>query len=270
MYKLGWLQPVADGLDDASAEATSLREKADRGSTDRESAGRGRADRENTCRESAKHETADRGSADGGVERGKGKRPRWNSSPSPEEAAAPRSRLKKTGAYEGGAGVPPHPPPWVSRHPTPQASHGSSNSISYVSCPFERVLPLVRSRRVLLRNGKALLAPRQVPAAVVQHFKELLRKGMAVAERGLPGVERDERVKGVLAQVSKKKEKCGVRLEHSHICFVLFWILFRVCPRRVGRGGAGRGDSVVPQGASFREGLCVDLGPPSAMLVEIR
>lgn len=72
-----------------------------------------------------------------------------------------------------------------------------------MSCPFEKVLPLVRSRRVLLRGGKALLAPRQVPAAVVQHFKEVLREGMAVAERSLPGVEKDERVKGVLVQARK-------------------------------------------------------------------
>lgn len=227
VYKLGWLQPVADGLDDASAEPTSLRERADRGSTDRESAGRGRADRENAGRESAEHEIADRGSADRGIERSKVKRPRWNSFPSPQEAV-PRSRLKKTGAYDGRAGIPPPPPPWVSGHPTPQASYGSS--IGYVSCPFEKVLPMVRSRRVLLRDGKALLAPGQVPAAVVQHFKELLRKGMAIAERGLPGVERDERVKGVLAQVIEKK-KCGVRLEHLHasfvlICFGIYFVFF--------------------------------------------
>ncbi|CAN0526180.1 unnamed protein product, partial [Laminaria digitata] len=78
------------------------------------------------------------------------------------------------------------------------SSGGTSTSASYLSCPFEKVLPLVRSRRVLLRDGKALLAPGQVTAAVVQHFKEGLRKGMAVAERGLPGVERDRRVKEVL------------------------------------------------------------------------
>ena len=189
MYKLGWLQPIANDPNGISAKASGAHESADRGS-----AGRDVAD----------PEFSDRGSG-----RDKGKRPRRSSSPSPEEAV-PRSLLKRSGAYEGIPGVPPRPPPRVSRHPTPQTSPGST-STSYLSCPFYKVLPLVRSRRVLLRDGRALLAPGQVPAAVIEHFKEGLRKGMAVAERGLPGVERDERVKEVLMQV-KTTSKCGVRL----------------------------------------------------------
>lgn len=92
-----------------------------------------------------------------------------------------------------------------------QATRGSSANRSpstsgapasrYLSCPFEKVLRMVRYRQVLLVDGKALLTPWQVPSAVVQHFEEGLRKEMAVAERGLPGVEADERVAAVLRQV---------------------------------------------------------------------
>lgn len=74
---------------------------------------------------------------------------------------------------------------------------------TYLSCPFEKVLRLVRSRQVILRGGKALLTAGQVPMAVVEHFEDGLRKGLEIAERGLPGVEADERVRGALAKVQK-------------------------------------------------------------------
>lgn len=74
----------------------------------------------------------------------------------------------------------------------------------YLACPFEKVLHLVRSREVLLRDGKALLVAVQVPGAVVQHFGESLKQNMAVAERALPGVEADERVANILRQVSRR------------------------------------------------------------------
>ncbi|CAN0519956.1 unnamed protein product, partial [Ectocarpus sp. 8 AP-2014] len=51
--------------------------------------------------------------------------------------------------------------------------------------------------------GKALLSPDQLPEAVVQHFEGRLREGLAIAERGLPGVEADERVAEVLRQVRR-------------------------------------------------------------------
>lgn len=77
--------------------------------------------------------------------------------------------------------------------------HGYSN-LRYM-CPFERVLSLVRSRQVILRGGQALLAPWQVPVVFVEHFEKLLREGLGVAERALPGVEQDERVRGLLGEV---------------------------------------------------------------------
>lgn len=95
-------------------------------------------------------------------------------------------------------------PPSSKRKMLPQSfAVKGGGDIRYVSCPFEKVLPLVRSRRVLLRDGKALLSPVQVPEAVVQHFEGRLREGMAVAERGLPGVEADVRVAEVLRQVRR-------------------------------------------------------------------
>lgn len=74
---------------------------------------------------------------------------------------------------------------------------------TYLSCPFEKVLRLVRSRQVILRGGKALLTPGQVPMAVVEHFVDGLRKGLEIAERGLPGVEADERVRRALVKVRR-------------------------------------------------------------------
>ena len=71
----------------------------------------------------------------------------------------------------------------------------------YFSCSFERVPRLVKSRQVVLRDGKAVLMPWQVSAAVVQHFEDRLRHGIAVAKRCLPGVEADERVAEILRQV---------------------------------------------------------------------
>ncbi|CAN0202750.1 unnamed protein product [Ectocarpus sp. 12 AP-2014] len=95
-------------------------------------------------------------------------------------------------------------PPSSTRKNLPQsfAAKGGGD-IGYLSCPFERVLPLVRSRRVLLRDGKALLSPDQLPEAVVQHFEDRLREGLAIAERGLAGVEADDRVADVLRQVRR-------------------------------------------------------------------
>eukprot|EP00904_Undaria_pinnatifida_P005863 jgi/Undpi1/2406/HiC_scaffold_13.g05787.m1 len=166
VYGLGWLQPVADGPKSGGVGA--------------EGAG--------AC-EIAEREIAGR---DAG--RGAGKRRRWNSS---RGESAPSSRVQSD-AYEKNSGIPP-PQTRVSRHPTLPGSFLTS----YFSCPFDKVLPLVRSRQVLLRDGKALLSPEQVPAALVEHFKEGLRNGVAVAERGLPGVERDERVKEILVQVRR-------------------------------------------------------------------
>ncbi|CAM9672129.1 unnamed protein product [Ectocarpus fasciculatus] len=95
-------------------------------------------------------------------------------------------------------------PPSSKRKMLPQSfAVKGGGDIRYVSCPFEKILPLVRSRRVLLRDGKALLSPVQVPEAVVQHFEGRLREGIAVAERGLPGVEADVRVAEVLRQVRR-------------------------------------------------------------------
>eukprot|EP00903_Cladosiphon_okamuranus_P013192 g12304.t1 len=79
--------------------------------------------------------------------------------------------------------------------------NNGDSSVTYFSCPFEKVLPLVRSRHVLLRDGLALLSPVQVPEAVTEHFERRLREGLAVAERGLPGVEADERVREALRRV---------------------------------------------------------------------
>eukprot|EP00752_Nemacystus_decipiens_P007128 g6384.t1 len=81
------------------------------------------------------------------------------------------------------------------------AANNGGRSVGYLSCPFEKVLPLVRSRQVLLRDGLALLSPVQVPEAVTEHFEERLREGLDVAARGLPGVEADERVGAALRQV---------------------------------------------------------------------
>ncbi|CAN0086975.1 unnamed protein product [Pylaiella littoralis] len=91
------------------------------------------------------------------------------------------------------------------------AGCNSYSDMRYTSCPFEKVIPLVRSRRVLLRNGKALLSQIQVPEAVVLHFEERLREGLAVAQRGLPGVEADGRVAGVLRRVRRAVDDlvCG-------------------------------------------------------------
>lgn len=47
----------------------------------------------------------------------------------------------------------------------------------------------------------ALLTPRQIPIAVLQHFENILRNSLAITARGLPGVEADERVRDVLQQV---------------------------------------------------------------------
>lgn len=81
------------------------------------------------------------------------------------------------------------------------AVNNGDSSPTYVSCPFEKVLPLVRSRQVVLRDGLALLSPVQVPDAVTGHFERRLRECLAVAERGLPGVEADERIREALRQV---------------------------------------------------------------------
>lgn len=47
----------------------------------------------------------------------------------------------------------------------------------------------------------ALLALEQVPGAVLEHFETVLRKGLGVTARGLPGVESDERVRDSLREV---------------------------------------------------------------------
>ena len=200
MYGLGWLQPVADGPKSGGVGA--------------EGAG--------AC-EIAEREIAGR---DAG--RGAGKRRRWNSS---RGESAPSSRVQSD-AYEKNPGIPP-PQTRVSRHPTLPGSFLTS----YFSCPFDKVLPLVRSRQVLLRDGKALLSPEQVPAALVEHFKEGLRNGVAVAERGLPGVERDERVKEILVQVST--------VQYNAACFLMLGLSVFCCPQRAEWVG-----SIVPQVSS--------------------
>ncbi|CAM9841219.1 unnamed protein product [Scytosiphon promiscuus] len=75
--------------------------------------------------------------------------------------------------------------------------------VRYTACPFQKALSLVRSRQVVLHHGKALLSPEQVPQVVIGHFEGLLRDSLAVAARGLPAVETDERVSGVLRQVRR-------------------------------------------------------------------
>lgn len=75
------------------------------------------------------------------------------------------------------------------------------NGFQHYTCPFEKVLHLVRRRQVVLRGGTAIVSPEQVPSVLVEHFKNLLRNSLRVTARGLPMVEEDERVRQMLRQV---------------------------------------------------------------------
>ncbi|CAM9745781.1 unnamed protein product, partial [Hapterophycus canaliculatus] len=167
VYNLGWLRPVAPVAAGRDGEARTVR-----GERERTFAG-GEAD----CR----RRSVGVGGGGGGGAAGK-RRPDGDD---PFEEENPTFS-------------PSRPPP-----PASAAQDGSGTIVRYTSCPFVKALPLVRSRRVLLREGRALLSPAQVPQVVVGHFEGLLREGIAVAARGLPAAEADERVAGVLREVRR-------------------------------------------------------------------
>lgn len=196
VYELGWLQPVEppracrDGVEEMP-ERACLSEKGGGGSS---SSSGGTGSSNGGC-------VTDTGG------RATGKRRRDGDDPFREEEPAPRLAGTSTTATGGGRTK----TTTTAKTKLEQAVAGlqsssalgnnGGRSVTHFSCPFEKVLPLVRSRQVLMRGGLALLSPVQVPEAVTEHFERRLREGLVVAERGLPGVEEDERVGEVLRRV---------------------------------------------------------------------
>ncbi len=218
VYNLGWLQPVelagvpcdaavgnGLGVDGGSRGGRKSGGDGSGSSSSSSSSSTGGVGSGSNCRG---------GSGGGGSSSASGKQRRDGDNPFREEDPAPSSTAAAAAAAAAGGRTPA-----TTAMTTPEGSFatprssavGTGSSIAYLSCPFERVLPLVRSRQVPLRDGKALLSPAQVPGAVVQHFEERLRAGLAVAQRGLPGVEADERVRSVLTRVRKAVDAvvCG-------------------------------------------------------------
>lgn len=171
VYNLGWLQPVEPGSGSRNGVGPTVKGEQERGSA------AGEAD---LCR-SGGDSGGGRGASGGGA------------------AAAGKRRRDGDDPFRE------HNPTFPSPRPPPLAAEDSSSgmTVRYTSCPFQKALPLVRSRQVLLRNGRALLSPGQVPPVVVGHLEALLRDGLTVAARGLPAVETDQRVAGVLRDVRR-------------------------------------------------------------------
>lgn len=194
VYNLGWLQPVGsakagrDGVEEIP-ERTCGSGKGGGGSS------RGGGD------SSTRYGGLDKSSSSS-----KGKRRRDGGDPFREEGPVSSPAGTTTAATGGGetrttAAASSKFEGAVAGLQSTAADNGGRSSAAYLSCAFEKVLPLVGSRQVLLRDGLALLSPVQVPEAVTEHFERRLRDDLSVAARGLPGVEADARVGEVLRQV---------------------------------------------------------------------
>ncbi|CAM9595017.1 unnamed protein product [Ectocarpus sp. 12 AP-2014] len=191
-YNLEWLQPVGPAAPDCS-RMEKQRESGHEGSYAREGV--------NTSSSGGKGCGGGGGSGSGGGIAGR--RRRDGDDPFREHSRSPTPGACSSGDASHGT-LERQLPPSSKRKKLPQSfAVKGGGDIEYLSCPFEKVLPLVRSRRVLLRDGKALLSPDQLPEAMVQHFEDRLREGLAIAERGLAGVEADDRVADVLRQVRR-------------------------------------------------------------------
>lgn len=200
VYNLGWLQPVGstrtgrDGVEETPAKRACGSGKGGDGS--RSGGGGGSSSSGGVIGNSS------RSTAVGGKRRRDGDEPFREEEPVPSPAGTntatggrrttttTTTATARTKFEEAVAGL-----------QSSAADNGGRSSVAYFSCPFEKVLPLVRSRQVLLRDGLALLSPVQIPEAVTEHFERRLREDLAVAARGLPGVEADARVGEALRQV---------------------------------------------------------------------
>jgi len=82
---------------------------------------------------------------------------------------------------------------------------GSMSSLmrsEFFKVPFIDALDLVRSRRVLLRGGMAIVPAPDMKAIVVGRYRAKLSRALAVAARALPAVLTDERLGPLLGNMS--------------------------------------------------------------------
>ncbi|CAM9689353.1 unnamed protein product, partial [Ectocarpus sp. 13 AM-2016] len=191
-YNLEWLQPVGPAAPDCR-RMEKQRESGHEGSYAREGV--------STSSSGGKGCGGGGGSGSGGGSAGRTRRD--GDDPFREHSRSPTPGACSSGDASHGTLERQLPPSSKSKKLPQSFAVKGGGDIECLSCPFEKVLPLVRSRRVLLRDGKALLSPDQLPDAVVQHFEDRLREGLAIAERGLAGVEADDRVADVLRQVRR-------------------------------------------------------------------
>jgi len=69
---------------------------------------------------------------------------------------------------------------------------GSTVRAHFWKVPFEDVLDLVASRRVLLHKGSAFVPSSQLSSIVVGRFRAAMSKALAVTHKAMPAVEREE------------------------------------------------------------------------------
>ncbi|KAJ3054937.1 DNA primase large subunit [Rhizophlyctis rosea] len=75
---------------------------------------------------------------------------------------------------------------------------------TFYRAPFEQVLDLVASRRVLLRNGYAYVSQKDQPTLVSNAFRHKLKESLELTAKALPRMDEDDRLTPILHSLSKQ------------------------------------------------------------------
>ncbi|KAJ3115341.1 hypothetical protein HDU96_000825 [Phlyctochytrium bullatum] len=88
--------------------------------------------------------------------------------------------------------------------PELRALHGEKADQTFYRVPFERVLPLVAKRMVLLSKGFAFVPESEISVVVTSIFKESLQRSVEATARMIPRMEEDDRLIPVLNSVARQ------------------------------------------------------------------
>ncbi|KAJ3107712.1 hypothetical protein HDU97_003382 [Phlyctochytrium planicorne] len=82
--------------------------------------------------------------------------------------------------------------------------HGDKSEQTFFKVPFERVLPLVAKRLVLVHRGYALVPESEQSVVVTSIFKEHLQSELETTARSIPRMEEDDRLIPVLNSIARQ------------------------------------------------------------------
>ncbi|KAI8854683.1 eukaryotic and archaeal DNA primase, large subunit-domain-containing protein [Chytridium lagenaria] len=89
-----------------------------------------------------------------------------------------------------------------------RALHGDKSDQMFFKVPFERVLPLVSKRAVLISGGYAYVPESEQSVVVTSLFKEHLQAALETTARSIPRMDEDDRLIPVLNSIARQ---CAAR-----------------------------------------------------------